>query len=71
MCVYLRGKFEVSSITLTSFGQGVGNFTPSPPPQNEHLKIPPRLGLKEQPLKDHPFGTYTKFTEKLTFLTHL
>ena len=41
--VYLRAKFEVSSIILTSFRQG-GNFTP-PPPQNESLKSPPRLGL--------------------------
>ena len=51
MSVYLRVKFEVSSITLTSFrqgGRGVGeggSFTPSPP-QNEPLKGPPRLGLK-------------------------
>ena len=30
MCVYLRTKFQVSSIILTSFrrGRGVGNFTP-------------------------------------------
>ena len=44
MCVYLRAKFEVSSITLTSFRQE-GNFTP-PPAQNQPLKSPPRLGLK-------------------------
>ena len=34
MCVYLRVKFEVSSITLTSFRQG-GNFT------LHHLKTNP------------------------------
>ena len=47
---YLCAKFEVSSVILTSFRQGGsgggrgGNFT-SPPPQNEPLKSPPRLGL--------------------------
>ena len=47
MCVYLGTKFQVSSVILTSFRWG--NFTcPSPhppPPQNELLKSPPRLGL--------------------------
>ena len=43
MCVYLRTKFQVSSIILTSFRRG--NFTPSPP-QNETLKSPPKLGLR-------------------------
>ena len=42
MCVYLRAKFEFSSIILTCFKQG-GNSPP--PPQNETLKNPPRLGL--------------------------
>ena len=47
MDVYLRAKFEVSSIILTSFRQG-GNFTPPPPPpQNKALKSPPRLGLSK------------------------
>ena len=36
MGVYLRAKFEVSSINL--LGEGT--------PQNEPLKNPPRLGLK-------------------------
>ena len=40
--VYLHTKFQVSSIILTSFRRG--NFAP-PPPQNELLKIPPRLRL--------------------------
>ena len=44
MSVYLRAKFEISSIILTSFrlGRG-GDFTS--PTQNETLKSPPRLGL--------------------------
>ena len=49
MSVYLRVKFQVSGITLTSFRQG-GNFTPPPfPPRTtskqKPLKIPSRLGL--------------------------
>ena len=51
MGVYLRAKFEVSSLILTSLrggaGVGGGNFTPPPPtPQKESLKSPPRLELK-------------------------
>ena len=46
MAVYLRAKFEVSSIILTGSRQGGSNFTSAPPPpQNEPLKSPPRLGL--------------------------
>ena len=45
MGVYLRAKFEVSSIILTSFRLGRGVILPHPPPQNETLKSPPRLGL--------------------------
>ena len=44
MGVYIRTKFEVSSMILTSFRQGV---ILSPSPQNEPLKSPPRLGLKD------------------------
>ena len=40
--VYLRSKFEVSSIILTRFRQVV---LLAPPPPNEPLKSPPRLGL--------------------------
>ena len=51
MGVYLRAKFEVSSIILKGFRQGWGNFTPTPtpppPPQNKPLKSPPRLGSIE------------------------
>ena len=52
MNVYLRAKLQVCRVTLTSFrqwegGEG-GNFTPpSPPPQNEPLKSPPKLGLRK------------------------
>ena len=49
MGVYIRAKFEVSSMILTSFRQGV---ILSPPPQNEPLKSPPRLGLKD----NFPYG---------------
>ena len=44
MIAYLRAKFQVSSIILTSFRQGV--IPPTPSPQNEHLKSPPKLVLK-------------------------
>ena len=43
MSMYLRAKFETSGVILTSFRQGV--TLPPPPPQNEQLKSPPRLGL--------------------------
>ena len=42
--VYLRTKFQFSSIILTSFRQGV--ILPPSQPQNKPLKGPPRLGLK-------------------------
>ena len=45
MGVYLRAKFEVSSITLIGLRQGEGVILPPPPPQNEPLKSPPRLEL--------------------------
>ena len=47
MRVYLRTKFQVSSVILTSFRQGV-NLPPTPPPQNKPLKSPPRLVLKKR-----------------------
>ena len=44
MCVYVRTKFQVSNIILTSFRGRV--ILPTPPlPQNEPLKTPPRLRL--------------------------
>ena len=49
MCVYLRVKFVVSSIILTSFRQGVILHLLPPPhyalSQGEPLKSPPRLGI--------------------------
>ena len=45
MYVYLRTKFQVSSLILTSFRLG-GNFTLPATPNNELLKTPPRLGLQ-------------------------
>ena len=56
MSVYLRAKFEVSSIILTSFRHG--GIVP-PPPQNEPLKSPPRLGLKFKEIEH--FIQYIKF----------
>ena len=47
MCVYLRTKFQVPSIILTSFRQVVILPHPHPPLQNEPLKSPTRLGLKD------------------------
>ena len=43
MCMYLSVKFEVSTIILTRFLP-----TPPLPPQNEPLKILPRLGLNQE-----------------------
>ena len=45
MGVYLCAKFEVSSIILTGFRQGV--ILSPPPPQNGPLKSPLRLELKK------------------------
>ena len=47
MCVYVRTKFQVSSIILTSFRREVILPTP-PPPENEPLKAPPRLKLTQK-----------------------
>ena len=53
MCVYLRTKFSVFSIILTSSRQeGGGNFTS--PPQNRPRKCPPRLGLKKSVPGENP-----------------
>ena len=43
MGVYLRAKFEVYSVILTGFKQGV--VLPPSPPQDKPLKSPPGLGL--------------------------
>ena len=55
MFVYLRTKFQVSKIILTSFRQGGGVILPpppQPPPQNEPLKSPPRLGLNNNKVSE-------------------
>ena len=47
MSVYLRTKFQVYSIVVTSFRQrGHGLILPHPPPQSEPPKSPPILELK-------------------------
>ena len=45
MGAYLHVKFGVCSIILTNFRQEGGVIPTPPPPQNELLKSPPRLGL--------------------------
>ena len=52
--MYLRTKFHVFSIILTGFRQRVILL---PPPQEEPIKSPPRLGLK---LYQHHFGKAIK-----------
>ena len=54
MCVYLRAKFKVSSIVLTSFRQGWGGVIP-PRTSKRIPKIPTRLGLKKCTLVIGPF----------------
>lgn len=46
LCVYLRAKFQVSSLILTRPRRG--DFTPSPllSPQNEHLKKLTQIRIK-------------------------
>ena len=48
MDLYLRTKFQVSSIIVTTFSRGRGGglfYAPSHTPENGLLKGPPRLGL--------------------------
>ena len=60
MCEYLRTKFQVSSVILTSLRQGV--ILP-PHLKMNPLKSPPRLGLKKI------LGqTRVRFDELLTIL---
>ena len=68
MCVFLRTKFQISSMILTSFRKGreVILNTP-PPPQNEALKSPPRLGfnlLQKIPEKYLHLVVYRKYQSK-------
>ena len=67
MCLYLCVKFEVSTLILTSFRQGVGaggggNFT-LPRTSDELLKSPPRLGLRKTVFM-------TKLSCKVQYLKH-
>ena len=54
MGVYVRAKFEVSSVILTSFRQrGIPPAPPPPPHQGEPLKSPPILRLKGKGLRHY------------------
>ena len=46
MGVYLRAKFQVSSIILTGFRQGGGNFTPPSPISKQTPSKPTRIRVK-------------------------
>ena len=46
MVLYLRAKFQVSSMILTSFRQRV--ILPQLPPQNKPLTSPPRFRLNKK-----------------------
>ena len=66
MGMFLRAKFEVSSIILTGLDRkGGSSFTPppTPAPQNKTLKSPPRLSLIITP-SHFPF-----LTDKLLLLS--
>ena len=68
MNVYLSVKFQVSSVILTTFRQG-GVILP--PPQNEPLKSPPRLGLREHVKQYFQWKPQLYEKEKVLFLTQL
>ena len=59
ICVYLPTKFQVSSIILTSFRQGV-LCTPLPPTANKSRKSQPRVGLKSSRTYLYRFGKNLK-----------
>ena len=77
--MYLRSKFQVSSIIITSFKQGV--IPPPPPLQKEPLGSPYRLGLTHEIRAKFPFlskcflGSLLGFTlfvkERVTTFTSL
>ena len=47
MCMYLRTKFEVSTIILTRFKQGGSNFTNTPSPTSKQTsKNPTQIRVK-------------------------
>ena len=47
MGTHLPAKFQVSSITVTSFRREGGGGNPAPSPQNKPLKSLPRLWLRK------------------------
>ena len=51
MCVYLRAKFEVSSIILTSFRQARSFNPPSSPPSKRTPKKPTQIRVNPSPLE--------------------
>ena len=65
MCVYLRTKFQVSSIILASFRQGEVIFL-----KNEPLKSPPRLITVKEAEQKEGIQMYVAFNIKpLLFLS--
>ena len=58
MCMHLRSKFQVSSIILTSFRQGVILHLSPPPHPPTHLKTNPekltQIRIKKQTTKNVP-----------------
>ena len=50
MGVYLRAKFEVSSVILTSFRQGVTSHHP-PPTSKQTPKNPTQIRVKQENLR--------------------
>ena len=82
MCVYLRTKFQVSSIVLTSFKwgrDGGDHFWPPPPPppphthtlQNKPLKSLPKLGLNDCDQWPTPFKKNSGTTKFLWYYKSL
>ena len=69
MCVYLRAKFQVSSIIQrVCLSSKEGNFTPPPLSQNAPLKSSPRLGLSildaSKPIKEKFVDAKSSFKSK-------
>ena len=72
MNFYLRAKFQVSSITLTSFKKGVGERGRGEgyfyPPQSKPLKSPSRLGLNCRQISILFANSFSKRLFNSTFL---
>ena len=66
MCMYVRTKFQVSSIILTSFRREV--ILPYPPPlENDPLKTPTQIkvNLKTIPNRYSPCSKHNLFVRQL------